>query len=171
MTAEWPVVRQDWTGHIPKIHGNRSTADIFQLACRPSGATIKDMLRLRRDMGNDDYKKESALLKLIYAIEKAYLVELIVNGDNYRFQRVNTNASSPSIASQQTHSQPQDNSHQPTREEVEKILREIAPKGKEIDEELLKRRIEFAFALEKRTLKAGWWERTKINLVEWSKKG
>lgn len=59
----------------------------------------------------------------------------------------------------------------PTKSDVEKILREIAPKGKEIDEEVLKRRIEFAFALENRTLKLGWWERTKKNLVEWSKKG
>jgi len=59
----------------------------------------------------------------------------------------------------------------PTRGDVEKILREIAPKGKEIDEEVLKRRIEFAFALEKRTLKLGWWEETKKNLVEWSKRG
>ena len=66
---------------------------------------------------------------------------------------------------------PQDNSYQPTREDVEKILREIAPKGKEIDEEVLKRRIEFAFAREKRKLKPGWWEITKRNLVEWTEKG
>ena len=80
MTTEWPVVRQGWTGHRPQIFGNHSTADIFRLACRPGGATIKEMLRLRRDTGNDDDKKEAALKKLIKEIEKAYLVELIVNG-------------------------------------------------------------------------------------------
>jgi hypothetical protein len=67
--------------------------------------------------------------------------------------------------------QPQDDCYLPTREEVKNILSGIAPKGKEVDEEALKRAIEFSFASEKRKLKPDWWEITKRNLVEWSKKG
>ena len=144
MTTEWPVVRQGWTGHRPQIFGNHSTADIFRLACRPGGATIKEMLRLRRDTGNDDDKKEAALKKLIKEIEKAYLVELIVNGDNYRFQRVNSNVSSPNKTPQQIYNQPQDNSYLlsqgeiPTLDEIKAIYKENVKLGEDIDPDRLK---------------------------------
>lgn len=52
----------------------------------------------------------------------------------------------------------------PTREEVLKSLRGIAPKGKEIDEDVLKSAVEFAFAQEGRTLKPNWWEIIKCEL-------
>jgi hypothetical protein len=52
----------------------------------------------------------------------------------------------------------------PSREEIEKILSGIAPKGKEIDEDVLKSAVEYAFSLDGRTLKSNWWEITKVNL-------
>jgi hypothetical protein len=84
----WPILRPGWKGHIPKIFSGQSTDKIFHLACRPHGATINEMLKLRRDTGNDYPSKVAALLKLLNEIESAYLVKLVVNGDNYHYQRI-----------------------------------------------------------------------------------
>ena len=56
----------------------------------------------------------------------------------------------------------------PTREDIEKILR---PLGGEADEDTFKEAIEDFFQNEKRPLRADWWEITKKNLIEWSRKG
>lgn len=55
----------------------------------------------------------------------------------------------------------------PSKEAVENILRSA---GGEADEDTLKEAIEDFFEKEKRTLRPDWWEITKKNLLEWSKK-
>jgi hypothetical protein len=59
----------------------------------------------------------------------------------------------------------------PIKEEIEMSYRRIAQVGKEIDENFLKGAIEMDFMSKGRRLKTDWWEITKINLEEWSKKG
>ena len=56
----------------------------------------------------------------------------------------------------------------PTREDIEKIL---WPLGGEADEDTFKEAVGDFFKKEKRPLRADWWEITKRNLIEWSKKG
>lgn len=55
----------------------------------------------------------------------------------------------------------------PSKEEIEKILRSV---GGETDENTFKEEIKDFFEKEKRTLRPDWWEITKKNLIEWSKK-
>ena len=59
----------------------------------------------------------------------------------------------------------------PTEEEIKAIYREIAKPGEEKPENLLKEAVEKKFARQGRKLRANWWEITKRNLIEWSKKG
>ena len=59
----------------------------------------------------------------------------------------------------------------PTKEEIEMSYRRIAQVGKEIDENSLKGAIEMDFTSKGRRLKTDWWEITKKNMEEWSKKG
>lgn len=56
----------------------------------------------------------------------------------------------------------------PTREEIEKIMRII---GREVQENVFKQALEADFAQQGRKLQADWWEITKENLIEWSRKG
>jgi hypothetical protein len=56
----------------------------------------------------------------------------------------------------------------PTREDVGKILH---PLGGEADEDVFKAATVATFTKEGRTLNPNWWEITKKNLIEWSKKG
>lgn len=56
----------------------------------------------------------------------------------------------------------------PTKEDVEKILR---PLGGASDEDHFKAAVVATFTREGRTLNPNWWEITKRNLIEWSKKG
>ncbi|MEW6185006.1 MAG: hypothetical protein AB1585_04610 [Thermodesulfobacteriota bacterium] len=58
----------------------------------------------------------------------------------------------------------------PTQEEIIRICRVVAPKDQEIRGELLKRSIEKYFDINGRDLQSGWWEITKKNMMEWSKK-
>ena len=87
-TGAWPVLRTGWTGTIPKIFAGQSTEKIFLLACRPGGATIPELLALRKESGKSQYVKVAALVKLLNEIENAYLVKLIENGGSYTFKRI-----------------------------------------------------------------------------------
>jgi len=71
---------------------------------------------------------------------------------------------SPKPSCSSTLTQVASNGEVPTREEIEKILSGIAPKGKEIDEDVLKSAVEYVFLLDGRTLKSNWWEIAKVNL-------
>lgn len=55
----------------------------------------------------------------------------------------------------------------PTKEDVERVLR---PFRGEATEDVFKAAVVVDFAKKGRTLKPNWWEITKINFVEWSKK-
>jgi hypothetical protein len=55
----------------------------------------------------------------------------------------------------------------PTREDVERILR---PLGGEVTEDVFKAAVAVDFAKKGRMLNPNWWEITKRNLIEWSKK-
>lgn len=99
----------------------------------------------------DSFKERQAMIENIL---KGYMSENTSDNNNFEFDVI---------------SLPQ--GEIPTREEVKKIISGIVPKGKEIYEEDLKHAIERAFELEKRKLKSDWWGITKINMVEWSKKG
>jgi hypothetical protein len=59
----------------------------------------------------------------------------------------------------------------PTKAEIQTICREIAKPWEEIPENLLKEAVEKKFARQGRKIRADWWEVTKRNLIEWSKKG
>lgn len=59
----------------------------------------------------------------------------------------------------------------PTKDEIEAIYREIAKSGEKISEKILKEAIERKFARQDRKLRGVWWEITRGNLIEWSKKG
>ncbi|HPC33900.1 MAG TPA: hypothetical protein PLG94_17515 [Smithellaceae bacterium] len=56
----------------------------------------------------------------------------------------------------------------PSRNEIEAIMRNI---GREVHEDILKETVKTVFATQKRKLRPDWWEITKKNLEEWSKKG
>ena len=56
----------------------------------------------------------------------------------------------------------------PTREDVERVLR---PRGGEASEDVFKAAVVADFAEKGRTPNPNWWEITKRNLIEWSKKG
>ena len=99
----------------------------------------------------DSFKERQAMIENVL---KGYMSKNIIDKSNLKFDAV-----------------PLPQGEIPTREEVKKILSRIVPKGKEIDEEDLEHAIELTFELEKRTLKSDWWEITKTNMVEWSKKG
>lgn len=58
----------------------------------------------------------------------------------------------------------------PTEEEIKSIYREIAKLGEEKPEHLLKEAVEKKFVRQGRKLRTDWWDITKKNLVEWSKK-
>lgn len=84
-TAVWPSRRPEWKGDIPKISSGKTTEEIFRLAFRPTGATIEEMLIVRRDDGKPYDDRKKALIKLLKEIKNAYAVELVESGDNYRF--------------------------------------------------------------------------------------
>jgi hypothetical protein len=56
----------------------------------------------------------------------------------------------------------------PTREDIERVLR---PLGGEATEDVFKAAVVDDYTEKGRKLKIGWWEITKRNLIEWSKKG
>ena len=56
----------------------------------------------------------------------------------------------------------------PTRKDIEEVLR---PLGGEATEDIFKATVVSDFTKEGRKLNPNWWEITKRNLIEWSKKG
>ena len=58
----------------------------------------------------------------------------------------------------------------PTEEEIKAIYREIAKPGEEVFENRLKEAVRKIFDRQGRKLRSDWWNITKRNLVEWSKK-
>jgi hypothetical protein len=80
-----PMRRPGWEGEAPSIFDGRTTKPIFMLAYRPQGATIQEMLSVRRETRKSPEVRVKALIKLLNAIEDAYTVKLISTGDVYRF--------------------------------------------------------------------------------------
>jgi|GEM_PF-5978359 len=144
-----------------------------------TGATKEEMISdlVKKKLSPNEQKAESLVKRHLYGLKtklggkenNAHGVPIKNSAGIYKFDIEEMEKIIGNIVS--SRDQPQGDCWLPTREEVKNILSGIAPKGKEVDEETLKRAIEFSFASEKRMLKPDWWETTKMNLVEWSKKG
>ncbi|KAF0159548.1 MAG: hypothetical protein FD159_489 [Syntrophaceae bacterium] len=85
-------------------------------------------------------------------------------------EKPSVNVSKPNLYARQEPTSTPPAGEIPTREEIKKILGEIAPEGREVDEDSLKSRIEVTFKLKNRMLMPDWWEITKKNLLDWSNK-
>jgi|GEM_PF-4239310 len=120
-----------------------------------TGLTEAEYVQIAKKMRKADYRFK-AYIK--HFIEKGYDIEELENGRYVEKKEPSKSASSSTLT------QVPLNGEIPTREEIEKVLSGIAPKGKEIDEDVLKSAVEYAFSLDGRTLKSNWWEITKENL-------
>jgi len=169
-TAVWLALRPGWKGIIPKIFAGKSTAHIFRLACRPSGATIEEMLRLRKDNGKPYDDRKKALVKLLKEIKNAYRVELIENGDRFQFQSEKSLVSSTNNASQQTSAQPHDNSYLPSKDDFETAYRTLANPGVTIYIDSVLDQLEINAKKNRLLLKDNWRVITEKNIEGWSKK-
>lgn len=148
---------ENWLGHGKRGEG-AANVDYMLL----DGATMTEL-----------QKKRGAIHAHFSHLKNEHGLSVNNNGEIYKFDRTDLRISEEKIQASSAGSDMNSLSHGeiPTSEEVEKNLYKIDPKRNGIDEEALKRAIEFSFASENRKLKPDWWEITKRNLVEWSKKG
>lgn len=169
-TEAWPALRPGWKGVIPKIFAGKSTDHIFRLACKPGGASIEEMLRLRKDKGipYDDRKK--VLVKLLKEIKDAYRVELIENGDTFQFHSEKSLISSTDNASQQISVQPHNNSYLPNKDDFETAYRTLTNPGETISIDSVLDQLEINAKKNRLLLKSNWRIITEKNIKVWSKK-
>lgn len=148
---------ENWLGH-GKRSGGAANVDYMLL----DGATMTELLNQR-----------GAIYDHFSHLKNEHGLSIKNTGEIYKIDRtdlgISEEAEKTSFVRSDANSLYQ--GEVPTREEIEKILRGIAPKGIEIDEGTLKSAVERTFSSDGRPLKPGWWEITKINLMEWSKKG
>ena len=116
---------------------------------------------------NPETQKKTLRVAPLGRSSPAPLGRSVTNGDNYRFQRVNSNVSSPNKTPQQIYNQAQDNSYLlsqgeiPTLDEIKAIYKENVKLGEDIDPDRLKILIKQLFQNQRRDLHPNWWDETK----------
>lgn len=165
-SAVWPRIRPQWSGHIPKISVGDSTEEIFRLAWKQDGATIVEMLNCRKDSGKSIDVKKKALLKLLKAIEKAYLVKLVVDGDNYRFIPENSGGSVTINTAHKALAR----SYLPTKEDFEIAYKMVSRLGETISLDSVLDQLEISANEKGHLLKSDWRIDTEKNIETWVKK-
>ena len=150
----------------------REAKDLF------SGANVWENFKLELDKKHPELEQQ-AKRKWNLAVKTATEIGLKVLRNNWNDRKdLNLGLSfehlekeiADSTLLKKPHSDEQSDGEIPTREEIEKILEKIAHDRREVNEDLLKSSIEVTFKLENRMLMPGWWEITKRNLTEWSRR-
>ncbi|MEW6326065.1 MAG: hypothetical protein AB1487_00465 [Thermodesulfobacteriota bacterium] len=168
-----PQSGPNWLGHTKGTQGFRIDEMLLK------GATEEEMAKDLIEQGLSKRDINTAIKRVkkhIYHLrtpgeqERGHGLNLLLKEDvNGVWKFIGDNAEN--YYTKTTLAKASSNGEIPTREKIGKILGEIAPRGKEIDEEVLKSAIKITFALDGRKLRPDWWEVTKKNLDEWSKKG
>lgn len=140
-----------------------------------SGANVWENFKLELDKENPKIEQQ-AKRKWKLAVDTATKIGLTVLRNNWNDRKdLNLGLSfedlqkgtADSTLSKKNYNEEKAKSEIPTREEIEKILITI---GREAHVDVLENALESYYAKERRTLSPDWWEVTKKNLDEWTKK-
>ena len=148
----------------------REAKDLF------SGANVWENFKLELDKENPKLEQQ-AKRKWKLAVDTATKIGLKVLRNNWNDRKdLNLGLSfedlpkgtADSTLSKKNYNEEKAKSENPTKEEVEQILRS---RGGEAKEDVFKADVTAKYAKEGRELSPNWWEITKRKLIEWSKKG